>query len=93
MRVDQCAKVEYVGQTHGGDRQRPFALHPLKICDGGPSEVVFEGRDGFGNRDEAPNGDYYDAVVEARSVRINHFAAKVSETVHHTYIRTGRCLW
>ena len=81
MRVDQCAKTEYVGQANGNDRQRPFALHPLEVCEGRPREIVFEDGDGFRYRDEAPDRDYYDAVVQAPSVQTNRFSAvDVSET-------------
>lgn len=68
MRANSVAQIEDIGQTHGDDRQRPFALHPFKICDCGPSEVGFEGGTGFGKGDEAPDGDYYNAVACKRLV-------------------------
>ena len=69
MRVYQGAKTDYVGQTHGDDGQRPLTLHPLEVCKSRPGEVVFKDGDGFRNRDEAPDRDYYDTIVEARSVK------------------------
>ena len=93
MRADQVAQVENVGQTHGDNRQSSFALHPLKICDCGPSEISFEAGARFGNRNEAPDGDYYNAVTSARSVStICYLVIVVSERIHRTCIRRGRRL-
>lgn len=63
MHVDHVAQGEDVRQTHRDDGQGSFALHPLDICNGGPSEVVFEGGTSFGNGDQAPNGDNYNAIA------------------------------
>ena len=68
MRADEVAQVKNVRQTYGDDRLRPFALHPFNICDCGPSEIGFEAGARFGNSNEAPDGDYYNAVTHARSV-------------------------
>ena len=78
--VDQGAKTDYVGQTHGNNGQRPLTLHPLEVCESRPGEVVFKNGDGFRNRDEAPDRDYDDAIVEARSVN----ARFRSETARHS---------
>lgn len=37
-------------------------MHPLDIRDRGPGEVLFESGSGFGDGDETPDEDQYNAV-------------------------------